>query len=82
VTGPSAPDPAAIARWFRRCARDLPWRTPLPGGGRDPWASLVSEFMLQQTQVARVAERFGPMLARFPTPASMAAAPVEDVISL
>lgn len=82
MTGPSAPDPAAIARWFRRCARDLPWRTPLPGGGRDPWASLVSEFMLQQTQVARVAERFGPMLARFPTPASMAAAPVEDVLSL
>lgn len=79
---PVTPDPAAVARWFRARARGLPWRTPLPGGGRDPWASLVSEFMLQQTQVARVAERFGPMLARFPTPPSMAASPVEDVLSL
>ncbi|MCC6951824.1 MAG: A/G-specific adenine glycosylase [Phycisphaerales bacterium] len=79
---PFKPDPAALARWFRVRARDLPWRTELPGGGRDPWASLVSEFMLQQTQVARVAERFGPVLARFPTPASMAASTVEDVLSL
>lgn len=81
-----APDPACIARWFRARARDLPWRTPLPGdgrgGGRDPWLALVSEFMLQQTQVARVAQRFGPMLARFPTPASMATSPLEDVLSL
>ncbi|MCE7973858.1 MAG: A/G-specific adenine glycosylase [Leptolyngbya sp. PLA1] len=76
------PDPAALARWFRARARDLPWRTMLPGGRRDPWRALVSEFMLQQTQVARVAARFDAMLARFPSPAAMAAAPVEDVLSL
>jgi len=47
---------------------------------RDPWAVLVSEAMLQQTQVARVVERYGPFLARFPDPAAMAAAPLADVL--
>ena len=55
--------------------RDLPWRRT-----RDAWAVLVSEAMLQQTQVARVVERFAPFLERFPTPAATAAAPLADVL--
>jgi A/G-specific adenine glycosylase len=55
--------------------RDLPWRRT-----RDPWAVLVSEAMLQQTQVARVAPRWRRFLERFPTPAACAGAPVGDVV--
>ncbi|MGH9126358.1 MAG: A/G-specific adenine glycosylase [Acidimicrobiales bacterium] len=55
--------------------RDLPWRRT-----RDPWAVLVSEVMLQQTQVARVVPRWAEFLARFPNPVSCAAAPVAEVI--
>jgi A/G-specific adenine glycosylase len=47
--------------WWSRAARDLPWRRT-----RDPYRVLVSEFMLQQTQVARVAEYYPRFLARFP----------------
>lgn len=57
-------------------ARDLPWRRT-----RDPWAVLVSETMLQQTQVARVVPKYEAFLARFPTPAACAAAPVGEVIA-
>ena len=56
--------------------RDLPWRRT-----RDPWAVLVSEVMLQQTQVARVETRWPAFLERFPSPAACAAAPVGDVVS-
>ena len=52
----------ALLAWFRRSARDLPWR-----GTRDPYAVLVSEFMLQQTQVSRVLAYYGPFLERYPT---------------
>jgi A/G-specific adenine glycosylase len=55
--------------------RDLPWRQT-----RDPWEVLVCEVMAQQTQVARVAERWRPFLDRFPTPADLAAAPVAEVV--
>ncbi len=51
-----------LAAWYRKAARDLPWRRT-----RDPYAVLVSEFMLQQTQVARVLEFYEPFLARYPT---------------
>lgn len=61
--------------WFARHGRDLPWRRT-----RDPWAVVVAELMLQQTQVARVIERWARFLARFPTVAACAAAPVGDVI--
>jgi A/G-specific adenine glycosylase len=71
---------AAIRRrvldWFARERRDLPWRHT-----REPWAVLVSEVMLQQTQASRIAERFPPFLARFPTPRAMAAAPDADVLA-
>ena len=66
-----------VATWFSTRARDLPWRT----SPRDPWRSLVSEFMLQQTQVDRVCEKYEPFLARFPTPRDLAAAPMDDVLA-
>lgn len=68
----------AIARWFDANARSLPWRL----SPRDPWLSLMSEIMLQQTQVARVAEKFGAFAKRFPTPAAMARASVDDVLAM
>ena len=66
---------ADLHTWGAATLRDLPWRRT-----RDPWAVLVSEAMLQQTQVARVVDRFAPFLDRFPTPAAMAAAPLADVL--
>lgn len=80
---PVAGDPSALRRaviaWWRSgpgAARDrLPWRA-----NRDPWAVLVSETMLAQTTVARVAERFPDFLARYPTAAHLSAAPVGDVL--
>jgi A/G-specific adenine glycosylase len=66
---------AALHRWGDEVRRDLPWRRT-----RDPWAVLVSELMLQQTQVSRVVDRFDDFLARFPAPAAMAAVPLADVL--
>jgi A/G-specific adenine glycosylase len=68
---------AAVEAWFAGSARDLPWRS-VP---RDPYRSLVSEIMLQQTQVSRVMERFGAFIDRFPTIAHLAAAPEEEVLA-
>ncbi len=51
-----------LLRWFRHAGRDLPWRAT-----RDPYHVLVSEFMLQQTQVSRVAEYYPRFLKRYPT---------------
>ena len=69
--------PAAelVLRWGLPRLRDLPWRNT-----RDPWGVLVSEVMLQQTQVARVLTRWPQFLERFPTPAACAAAPLADVL--
>jgi A/G-specific adenine glycosylase len=61
--------------WFREYGRDLPWRRT-----RDPYAILVSEVMLQQTQVERVIPRFTAWLERWPTVESLAAAPLADVL--
>jgi A/G-specific adenine glycosylase len=61
--------------WFRRHGRDLPWRHT-----RDPYAILVSEVMLQQTQVERVVPRYLAWLGRWPTVGALAAAPAGDVI--
>jgi A/G-specific adenine glycosylase len=63
-----------VSAWFDRCARDLPWRREVGKGGRDAYRSLVSEFMLMQTQVARVLERFDLFLERFPTVEALAGA--------
>jgi A/G-specific adenine glycosylase len=65
----------ALLAWFARHGRDLPWRRT-----RDPYAILVSEVMLQQTQVARVVPRYLEWLARWPTAESLAAAPMGEVI--
>jgi A/G-specific adenine glycosylase len=68
---------APIARWYARHGRhDLPWRVT-----RDRWAVLVSEVMLQQTQVARVATVWEAFMTRFPTPEAMAAAAPGEVIA-
>jgi A/G-specific adenine glycosylase len=64
-----------LSQWYRRYGRDLPWRRTT-----DPYAILVSEVMLQQTQVERVLEYYRRFLARFPTLATLAAAPVEAVL--
>ncbi|MFT7599100.1 MAG: A/G-specific adenine glycosylase [Acidimicrobiales bacterium] len=66
---------AALLAWFDLDGRDLPWRHT-----REPWPILVSELMLQQTQVSRVIDRWPRFLVRFPTPADCAAAPIADVI--
>jgi A/G-specific adenine glycosylase len=58
-----------LLRWFRRHGRDLPWRRT-----RDPYAVLVSEFMLQQTQVSRVEVYWPRFLERFPTVGALAKA--------
>ena len=62
---------SAVAEWFVANGRDLPWRRP----GFTPWGTLVSEFMLQQTPVARVVPRLEEWLERWPTPADLAAEP-------
>jgi A/G-specific adenine glycosylase len=63
--------------WFRGNARDLPWRNT-----RDPYAVLVSEVMLQQTQVDRVIPYYERFLKQFPTVQALAAAATADVIRL
>ncbi|MFJ6680047.1 A/G-specific adenine glycosylase [Microbacterium sp. NPDC091382] len=69
--------PPLIA-WYRENARDLPWRRK----GFSAWGTLVSEFMLQQTPVARVIPRLEEWLERWPTPADLAAAPPADAVRL
>jgi A/G-specific adenine glycosylase len=64
-----------LLEWFWAEGRDLPWRQT-----RDPYAILVSEVMLQQTQVARVVPRYLAFLERWPTVETLAAASPGDVI--
>jgi A/G-specific adenine glycosylase len=66
----------AVLDWYATAHRDFPWRRT-----RDPYAVLVSEVMLQQTQAARVAERFPAFLERFPTAAALAAASDAQVLA-
>lgn len=64
-----------LLAWFRENQRDLPWRRT-----RDPYRILVSEVMLQQTQVDRVKPKYEAFLDRFPTLQALAEAPVSEVI--
>jgi A/G-specific adenine glycosylase len=64
-----------LLEWYERERRDLPWRRT-----RDAYAILVSEVMLQQTQVARVVARYEAWLARWPTAEALADALLEDVL--
>ncbi len=66
----------ALLNWYETVRRPLPWRFT-----RDPWALLVSEVMLQQTQAARVVPHYERFLTRFPTPAACAEAPAAEVIA-
>lgn len=65
-----------LIAWYRRDARDLPWRRP----GFSAWGVLVSEFMLQQTPVNRVRPHLKAWLERWPTPASLAACSPADAV--
>jgi A/G-specific adenine glycosylase len=71
--------PAAFRRrvlaWYRRNGRDLPWRRT-----RNSYAILVSEIMLQQTQVSRVIPKYREFLRRFPTLRALSRAPLRDVL--
>ncbi|HEY0249776.1 MAG TPA: A/G-specific adenine glycosylase [Gryllotalpicola sp.] len=62
--------------WFRTTARKLPWREP----GCSAWGILVSEFMLQQTPVARVEPQWRAWLERWPAPAALAAVPPGEAV--
>src|SRR5256885_8235566 len=66
---------ARLLEWFAEHGRDLPWRRT-----RDPYAILVSEVMLQQTQAARVVPRYLAWLERWPTADALAAASTADVL--
>jgi A/G-specific adenine glycosylase len=74
--GPGTAAGESIVDWYATAARDLPWRRP----DVDAWAVLVSEVMLQQTPVARVEPVWREWMARWPTPAALAAVPPADVI--
>ncbi len=68
-------DTDALLAWYDRVRRPLPWRAT-----RDPYALLVSEVMLQQTQALRVVPYYERWLARFPDAGALAAAPARDVL--
>src|SRR5919199_732701 len=78
---PPAPAPPGLLHervlgWYADAARDLPWRAP----GTSPWGVLVSEFMLQQTPVARVLPVWTAWLERWPTPSDLAAASAGEAV--
>ena len=68
---------SSLLKWYAAEQRDLPWRST-----RDPYAILVSEIMLQQTQVDRVLPKYQQFLSAFPTLADLAAASTAEVISV
>jgi A/G-specific adenine glycosylase len=70
-------DVDALLIWYESVRRPLPWRTT-----RDPYALLVSEVMLQQTQAARVVPYYERFLAAFPDPVALATAPAAEVLAL
>src|SRR5438445_10619415 len=63
-----------LLKWYRQHGRDLPWRQT-----SDPYKILVSEVMLQQTQVERVIPKYHEFLERYPTLQDLAEAPIDDV---
>lgn len=67
---------AQLLAWFEQHGRDLPWRQT-----QDPYAILVSELMLQQTQVSRVLEYYPRFLAQFPDFATLGQASEDDVVA-
>ena len=71
---------SALIDWYRHSARDLPWRRPDFLARYGAWGVLVSEFMLQQTPVARVIPHLEAWLARWPDPVALAAATPAEVL--
>ncbi len=69
---------AAVLDWYDDHARDLPWR----GVGATAWSVMVSEFMLQQTPVARVLPVHATWLERWPNPADLAAEPTGEAVRM
>ena len=78
--GAARPDPARLLAWYDRHRRTLPWRAP-PEVRQDPYRVFLSEIMLQQTTVVTVRPYYEGFLARWPTVAALAAAPLEEVLS-
>jgi A/G-specific adenine glycosylase len=75
---PASPLHAPVLVWYSGARRDLPWRAM----GCDAWGVLVSEVMLQQTPVDRVVPAWEAWLARWPTPAALAAAPHGEAVRM
>ena len=75
------PQAAELLRWYDRHRRVLPWRAR-PGERPDPYRVWLSEIMLQQTTVRAVAPYYARFLERFPSIAQLAAAPLDDVLTL
>jgi A/G-specific adenine glycosylase len=72
---------AIVREYYQAHGRhDLPWRMAKPGDGFDPYKIMVSELMLQQTQVSRVIPKYGVFLTAFPTVSSLAEAPLARVL--
>ncbi len=69
---------APLLGWYDEHARELPWRGP----GASPWSVMVSEYMLQQTPVARVLPVHAQWLERWPSPADLAAEPTGEAIRM
>ena len=70
-----------VLEYFQRNGRhDLPWRVPGPDGSFNPYQIMVSELMLQQTQVTRVIPKYHQFLEFFPTVQVLAKAPLGDVL--
>lgn len=76
LTGPEFISATNLVAWYDSSRRDLPWREP----GVSAWQILVSEFMLQQTPVARVLPIWSDWVRRWPTPSATAAASAADVL--
>ena len=77
VAIPSGQFREQLRAWYRKHARELPWR-----GVSDPYATWLSEIMLQQTRVAAVIDRYSEFLQRFPTLQALAEAEEADVLAL
>jgi len=71
-----------VWEYYRAHGRDLPWRHPVRGGDFDPYRIMVSEVMLQQTQVPRVIPKYQEFLHQFPDVYNLSRAPLADVLTV